>query len=49
MPFSWQHEDEGLPITFGQVSNGEYQPEPISDVRLELVRLANLVAEDAIV
>jgi hypothetical protein len=49
MAFSWRNEEEGLPITFGQVSNGEYQPEPISDVRLEMERLANLDAERAIV
>lgn len=49
MPFSWRRAEENLPITFGQVSNGEYQPETISDVRLEMERLANFEAEDAIV
>lgn len=48
MPFSWRDAEEGLPITFGQVSNGEYKPEPITEVRLEMERLANLEAEVAI-
>ncbi|HEY5891446.1 MAG TPA: amidohydrolase family protein [Acidimicrobiia bacterium] len=49
MPFSWRDEEECLPITFGQVSNGEYEPEPITDVRLEMERIANDEAERATV
>lgn len=40
MPFSGHDEEEGPPITFGQCSNGEYEPEPITPVRLEMERLA---------
>jgi predicted TIM-barrel fold metal-dependent hydrolase len=35
-----QDEDPGLPIKFGPCSNGEYEPEPLSDVLEEAVRRA---------
>jgi hypothetical protein len=35
---SWRDEDPGLPIAFGQCSNGEYEPEKITPVRLEMER-----------
>lgn len=45
MPIRWRDEDPGLPITFSQVSNGEYDPEPITPERLEAERLAHEWAE----
>ncbi len=40
MPIAWRDEDEGLPITFGQCSNGEYEPEPITPARVEMEQVA---------
>jgi uncharacterized protein len=40
MPFRWRDEDPGLPIAFGQCSNGEYDPEPVTPLRREMERLA---------
>jgi uncharacterized protein len=48
MPISWRDEDPGLPIEFGQCSNGEYQPEPMSPARVEMERLAMTEADQAI-
>jgi hypothetical protein len=48
MPFSWRDEEESLPITFGQCSNGEYEPEPVTPVRLEMEKLARSGIEAAI-
>ncbi|MGH2684783.1 MAG: hypothetical protein ACRDJP_04870, partial [Actinomycetota bacterium] len=36
----WADEDPGLPIKFGPVSNGEYDPHPLSPVLLETIRRA---------
>jgi uncharacterized protein len=36
----WKDEDPGLPIKLGPCSNGEYDPEPLSPVLTETVRLA---------
>lgn len=48
MPIRWRDEDPGLPINFGQVSNGEYDPEPLTPTRLEAERLARRGIDDAI-
>ncbi|MBW3666697.1 MAG: amidohydrolase [Actinobacteria bacterium] len=48
MPISWRDEDPGLPIYFGQVSNGEYDPEPLAPARIEAERLARAEIDDAI-
>jgi hypothetical protein len=34
-------EDPGLPLTFGPASNGEYDPEPIDDVRAAMLAAAH--------
>ena len=34
----WSDEDPGLPIKFGPCSNGEYAPEPLSEVLTETIR-----------
>jgi predicted TIM-barrel fold metal-dependent hydrolase len=44
----WRDEDPGLPIAFGQCSNGEYEPEPITPVRLEMEKTARADVDDAI-
>ena len=36
----WADEDPGLPIKFGPVSNGEYDPRPLPPVLLETIRRA---------
>ncbi|MCI0679664.1 MAG: amidohydrolase [Actinobacteria bacterium] len=41
MPIDWRGEDPGLPISFGQCSNGEYDPEPITPARLSMAATAN--------
>lgn len=48
MPIRWRDEDPGLPITFGQCSNGEYDPEPITPARLEAERAARADIDDAV-
>ena len=48
MSRSWRDEDPGLPIAFGQCSNGEYEPEPITPVRREAENLALSGVDDAI-
>ena len=48
MAQSWRDEDPGLPIAFGQCSNGEYEPEPITPVRREAENLARAGIDDAI-
>jgi hypothetical protein len=48
MAQSWREEDPGLPIAFGQCSNGEYEPEPITPVRREAENLARAGVDDAI-
>lgn len=48
MPIRWRDEDPGLPIYFGQVSNGEYDPEPVTPVRLEAERLARAGVDEAV-
>ena len=48
MPIRWRDEDPGLPIYFGQVSNGEYNPEPLTQQRLEAERLARSGIDEAI-
>ena len=41
----WRDEDPGLPIKFGPVSNGEYDPQPLSPVVRESVRRAREACE----
>jgi uncharacterized protein len=41
----WADEDPGLPITFGPVSNGEYDPAPLPPVLRETIRRARADAE----
>lgn len=41
MTIRWRDEDPGLPIVFGQASNGEYDPEPIGPVRREAEHIAH--------
>ncbi|MGH8915414.1 MAG: amidohydrolase family protein [Acidimicrobiia bacterium] len=48
MSRSWRDEDPGLPIAFGQCSNGEYEPERITPVRQEMEMLARAGADEAI-
>ena len=36
----WRHEDPGLPIKLGPVSNGEFLPQPLSPTVTEAIRLA---------
>jgi len=48
MATTWRHEDPGLPISFGQCSNGEYEPEPVTPVRLEMERRAHSEVEEGI-
>ncbi|MFZ0626367.1 MAG: amidohydrolase family protein [Acidimicrobiia bacterium] len=48
MPMSWRDEDPGLPIEFGQCSNGEYQPERLTPLRVEMERLALSEVDDAV-
>jgi predicted TIM-barrel fold metal-dependent hydrolase len=36
----WEEEDPGLPIKLGPCSNGEYDPEPLSPVLTETIRVA---------
>ncbi|HEX2265796.1 MAG TPA: hypothetical protein VHH14_05890, partial [Solirubrobacterales bacterium] len=44
----WRDEDPGLPIKFGPVSNGEYDPHPLPPVLLETERRAReATAENA--
>jgi predicted TIM-barrel fold metal-dependent hydrolase len=40
MTIRWRDEDPGLPITFDQCSNGEYDPEPLTPVRREAEKTA---------
>lgn len=48
MATSWRDADPGLPIAFGQCSNGEYEPERITPARREMHRIAAAGVEDAI-
>jgi predicted TIM-barrel fold metal-dependent hydrolase len=48
MSGSWRDEDPGLPIAFGQCSNGEYEPEPITAPRREMEKVARADVDDAI-
>lgn len=48
MTIRWRDEDPGLPISFEQCSNGEYDPEPVTPPRLEAERTARAEIEDAI-
>ena len=48
MPRSWRDEDPGLPIAFGQCSNGEYEPEKVTPVRREMERTALSGVDEAI-
>jgi len=45
---SWRDEDPGLPIAFGQCSNGEYEPEKVTPVRLEMEKTARQDVDEAI-
>ena len=36
----WREEDPGLPIKLGPCSNGEYDPEPLSETLTETIRRA---------
>lgn len=36
----WRDRDPGLPIAFGQCSNGEYEPERVTPARIEMARSA---------
>lgn len=44
----WRDEDPGLPIAFGQCSNGEYEPERVTPIRREMERTARADADEAI-
>lgn len=44
----WRDEDAGLPIAFGQCSNGEYEPEPVTPVRREAEKVAMAGIDKAI-
>jgi len=48
MPIDWRGEDPGLPISFGQCSNGEYDPEPMTPIRLAMAAQANHEIDRAI-
>lgn len=48
MTISWRDEDPGLPIYFGQCSNGEYDPEPVSAARLEAEKIARAEVDSAV-
>ncbi len=48
MPIDWRGEDPGLPISFGQCSNGEYDPEPMTPVRAVMADLAHAEVDRAI-
>src|SRR3989304_5195319 len=48
MTVRWRDEDPGLPIAFGQCSNGEYDPEPLTPARVEMERLAREGIESAV-
>ena len=48
MSRSWRDDDPGLPIAFGQCSNGEYEPELISPVRREMEKAAHTGIDDGI-
>lgn len=48
MAISWRDEDPGLPIDFGQCSNGEYDPEPVTPARLEAERTARADVDAAV-
>ena len=41
----WRDEDPGLPVTFGPVSNGEYDPQPLPPVLRETIRRAREACE----
>jgi hypothetical protein len=44
----WRDEDPGLPIEFGQCSNGEYDPEPVTPARREAERIARSEIDRAV-
>ncbi|HZD24201.1 MAG TPA: amidohydrolase family protein [Acidimicrobiia bacterium] len=48
MTIRWRDEDPGLPITFGQCSNGEYEPEPITPARRHAELMARTEIDDAV-
>ena len=48
MPIDWRQEDPGLPINFGQCSNGEYDPEPVTPARVEMAFEASRQIDRAI-
>ncbi|HEX9866821.1 MAG TPA: amidohydrolase family protein [Acidimicrobiia bacterium] len=48
MSRSWRDDDPGLPIAFGQCSNGEYEPEPITPVRQEMEKAAHAGIDEGI-
>ena len=48
MVIRWRDEDPGLPIEFGQCSNGEYDPEPVTTPRREAERVARAGIDEAI-
>jgi predicted TIM-barrel fold metal-dependent hydrolase len=48
MATRWRDEDPGLPIAFGQCSNGEYEPERVTPVRRETEKTARAVTDEAI-
>ena len=48
MAIRWREEDPGLPIIFGQLSNGEYEPEPMTPERLEMERVARAGIDAAV-
>jgi uncharacterized protein len=41
MAIDWRGEDPGLPISFGQCSNGEYDPERMTPARVAMASRAN--------
>src|ERR687892_744448 len=48
MPIRWRDEDPGLPIYFGQCSNGEYDPEPVSRTRRDAELMARSGVDEAV-
>lgn len=48
MTIHWRDEDPGLPISFGQCSNGEYDPEPVTAPREEAEKAAREAIDEAV-
>jgi predicted TIM-barrel fold metal-dependent hydrolase len=48
MAIDWRGEDPGLPISFDQCSNGEYDPEPLTPARVEMALSARAEIDAAV-